>query len=71
MYASKPSPAVEKKYRDEKIQKVFFDINQADREVVKIKKTFYPEPSNALVYQEAYQNYLSLCQRLYGNKTIT
>lgn len=48
--------------------KVFSDISQAVREVVKIKKTFYPEPSNVAVYQRIYQEYLSLYQRLYGKK---
>jgi len=54
--------------------KVFSDISQAVREVVKIKKTFYPQPSNVAVYQSIYQNYLSLYQKLYdpyeeGRKT--
>ena len=48
--------------------KVFSDANQAVREVVKIKKTFYPELSNVLIYQRTYQNYLSLYQKLYGQK---
>ena len=47
---------------------VFSDIKQAVREVVKIKKTFSPELSNVPIYQKTYQNYLSLYQRLYGQK---
>ena len=46
--------------------KVFSDINQAVREVVKIKKSFYPEPSNVAIYQKIYQDYLSLYEKLYG-----
>ncbi|MCD6256569.1 hypothetical protein J7J45_00725 [Candidatus Aerophobetes bacterium] len=52
--------------------RVFSDINEAVRKVVKIKKSFYPDPSNAGIYQKVYQEYLSLYQKLYGkvNKTI-
>ncbi len=46
--------------------KVFSDISQAVREVIKIKKRFDPEPDKVPVYQKIYQNYLSLYQKLYG-----
>jgi len=45
---------------------VFPDINQAVKEVVKIKKSFYSEPSNVAIYQKTYRDYLSLYQKLYG-----
>jgi len=45
---------------------IFTDINQAVREVVKIKKSFSPEPSNVTIYQRVYQDYLSLYQKLYA-----
>jgi D-xylulose kinase len=46
--------------------KVFSGINQAVKEVVKVKKSFYPEPDNVASYQKIYQNYRSLYQKLYG-----
>ncbi len=46
--------------------KVFRDINQAVKEVVKVEKSFYPKPSNVAIYQEIYQDYLSLYEKLYG-----
>jgi len=46
--------------------KVFPDISQAVKEVVKVKKSFYPEPDNVAIYQKIYQNYRSLYQKLYG-----
>jgi len=46
--------------------KVFPDISGAVKEAVKIKKSFFPEPSNVAIYQRIYQDYLSLYQRLYG-----
>jgi len=49
--------------------KVFSGINQAVKEVVKVKKSFYPEPDNVAIYQKIYQDYLSLYQKLYGGKT--
>ncbi len=46
--------------------RVFPDISQAVKEVVKIKKSFYSEPSNVAIYQKTYRDYLSLYQKLYG-----
>jgi len=46
--------------------RIFPDISQAVKEVVKIKKSFYPELSNVAIYQKVYQDYLSLYQKLYG-----
>jgi len=46
--------------------RVFPDITQAVKEVVKIKKSFYSEPSNVAIYQKTYRDYLSLYQKLYG-----
>jgi len=36
------------------------------KEIVKIKKSFYSEPSNVAIYQKTYRDYLSLYQKLYG-----
>ena len=47
---------------------VFPDISQAVKEVVKIKKSFYPEPSNVSAYKKIYHGYLCLYQRLYGKE---
>jgi len=48
--------------------RVFPDISQAVKEVVKIKKSFYPEPSNVSAYKKIYHGYLCLYQRLYGKE---
>jgi len=48
--------------------RVFPDISQAVKEVVKIKKSFYPEPSNVSAYKKIYHGYLYLYQRLYGKE---
>lgn len=47
--------------------RVFSNISQAVKEVVKVKKSFCPDPSNVAIYQRIYQDYLSLYQKLYGN----
>ena len=46
--------------------RIFPDISQAVKEVVKIKRSFYPEPPNVAVYQRIYQDYLSLYEKLYS-----
>lgn len=46
--------------------KVFSDIKEAVRKVVRIEKGFYPDTSNVAIYQKVYQEYLSLYQKLYG-----
>ena len=46
--------------------KVFPDISQAVKEAVKIKKSFYPDPDNIVIYKRVYQDYLSFYQKLYG-----
>jgi len=48
--------------------RIFPDISQAVKEVVKIKKSFYPEPANVGVYHRVYRDYLSLYQKLYGKE---
>ena len=45
---------------------VFSGISQAVKKVVKIKKSFYPDPDNVATYQKIYQDYLSLYEKLYG-----
>ncbi len=51
--------------------KVFPDISRAVKEVVKITKSFYPEPQNVAIYQKVYKNYLSLYQKLYGKEKLS
>lgn len=48
--------------------KVHRSIEDAAKIAASTKKTFIPQPKNVAIYQEIYQNYLDLYQRLYGKR---
>jgi len=45
---------------------VYKDIDEAIKVATSTKKTLMPQPKNVSAYQEVYQRYLDLYQRLYG-----
>jgi len=45
---------------------VYKDIDEAIKVATSTKKTLMPQPKNVSIYQEVYQRYLDLYQRLYG-----
>jgi len=49
---------------------IYKDIDEAIDTTVSIKKTFSPQTENVSKYQQIYQNYLDLYQKLYGGISL-